>query len=174
MAAGGVTGVDIEPASGELSDHYDPRGRVLRLSRDVYTGRSLAAIGVAAHEAGHAIQQATGYPGRFVRDLVVPMAELGSMVVWMLIAAGLLLGMFRLIVLGIALFLLLVLLQLLNLPVELDASRRGREVLLSAGLVGAEEEPAVARALDAAAWTYVAAALTGVLAPLAARTLKGS
>ena len=163
MRAGGVTGVGIEPVAGELSDHYDPRNKVLRLSPDVYAGRSLAAMGVAAHEAGHAIQDASGYPGLVARNVIVPLATLGSQVFWLLIAAGLLLGMFRLIILGIILFSMVVVFQLLNLPVEFDASRRGREILLSAGLVSVEEERVVARVLNAAAWTYVAAALTGVL-----------
>jgi uncharacterized protein len=163
MRAAGVTGVAIEPVAGELSDHYDPSRKILRLSRDVYTGRSLAAMGVAAHEAGHAIQDASGYPGLVARNFIVPLASLGSQVFWILIAAGLFLGMFRLIVLGIILFSLVVLFQLLNLPVEFDASRRGRQILLSAGLVNVEQDPVVARVLNAAAWTYVAATLTGVL-----------
>lgn len=161
LRAGGVTGVAIEPASGELSDYYDPRGKVLRLSCGVHEGRSMTAIGRAAHEAGHAIQEAAGYPGRFVRDVVAPIAGLGSKVFWMLIAAGLLIEMFRLVVVGIYLFLTLVALQLLNVPVERDASRRGREALLSAGLVEADEEEAINRVLDAAAWAHVAEALTG-------------
>jgi uncharacterized protein len=163
MRAGGVTGVGIEPVAGELSDHYDPRNKVLRLSPDVYAGRSLAAMGVAAHEAGHAIQDASGYPGLIARNVIVPLATLGSQVFWLLILAGLLVGMFRLIILGIILFSMVVVFQLLNLPVEFDASRRGREILLSAGLVSVEEERVVGRVLNAAAWTYVAAALTGVL-----------
>jgi Zn-dependent membrane protease YugP len=167
MRAGGVTGIEIEPASGELSDHYDPRDKVLRLSRGVHAGRSLAAMGVAAHEAGHAIQDAAGYPGLVARDLIVPLAGLGSQVFWLLIAAGILLGMLRLIVLAVVLFWLVVLLQVLNLPVELDASRRARQPLLSAGLVSAEEDPVVARVMNAAAWTSVAAALTGGLSLVA-------
>ena len=163
MRAGGVTGVEIEPVAGELSDHYDPTNKVLRLSRDVYAGRSLAAMGVAAHEAGHAIQDVSGYPGLVARNAIVPLAGLGSQVFWLLIAAGVMLGMFRLIVLGIILFSVVVVFQILNLPVEFDASRRGRQVLRSAGLVMVEEEPVVARVLNAAAWTYVAATLTGVL-----------
>lgn len=163
MRAGGVTDVGIEPAAGELSDHYDPTGKVLRLSPHVYAGRSLAALGIAAHEAGHAIQDASGYPGLVARNAIVPLASLGSQVFWLLIVAGMLLGMFRLIILAIVLFSLLVLLQVLNLPVEFDASRRGRQLLLWAGLVSVEEERIIGRVLNAAAWTYVAAALTGVL-----------
>lgn len=164
MRAGGASGVAVERAVGELSDYYDASGKVLRLSPGVYAGRSAAAVGVAAHEAGHAIQDAAGYRGRVVRDAVAPIAGLGSQVFWMLIAAGMLLGMFRLIVAAIALFSAVVLLQVLSLPVEFDAGRRGREALRAAGLVGPEEEGAVGRVLNAAAWAHVAAVLTGVLA----------
>jgi uncharacterized protein len=173
MRAGGATAIGIEPASGELSDHYDPGNKMLRLSRSVYAGRSLAATGMAAHEAGHAIQEVSGYRGLVARNLIVPLAGLGSQVFWLLMAAGMLLGMQRLIDLGISLFSLLVLLQILNLPVELDASRRARRILHSAGLVSVEEEPVVARVLDAAALTYVAAALTGGLSLFRLFTLLG-
>jgi Zn-dependent membrane protease YugP len=169
MSDGGATGVKIEAAAGELSDHFDAPHKLLRLSRGVCEGRSLAALGVAAHEAGHAIQDASGYPGLVVRNIIVPWTGLGSQIWGILIAAGLWLGMERLILLGIILFSLMVILQLLNLPVERDASRRGREVLVSAGLVNLEEEPSLARVLNAAAWTYVAATLTGVLGPWVSR-----
>ena len=92
MQAGGVTGVAIEPVAGELSDHYDPRHKVLRLSQGVYGSRSLAAVGIAAHEAGHAIQDASHYPGLVVRNLIVPMASIGSMLFWVPVMAGLVLG----------------------------------------------------------------------------------
>jgi Zn-dependent membrane protease YugP len=163
MRAGGATGIPIEPASGELGNYYDPRNKVLRLSRAVREGRSLAATGVAAHEAGHAMQHAAGHPGVVLRNLVAPLAGLGSQVCWLVLAAGIWLEMDRLIRLGVALFSLLVLLQVLNLPVELDASRRSRRALISAGLVNAGEEPVVARVLDAAALTHLAATLTGGL-----------
>jgi Zn-dependent membrane protease YugP len=166
MRAGGVMGVGVEPVAGELSDHYDPRHKMLRLSRQVYGGRSLAALGVAAHEAGHAIQDGSGYPGLIARNLIVPLASLGSQVFWILILAGALLGMMRLILLGIILFSLIVVFQLVNLPVEFDASRRGRDILLTTGLVNPEEDQSVAQVLNAAAWTYVAATLTGVLTML--------
>jgi len=163
MEAGGASGVRIEQVAGELSDHYDPRQKVLRLSGGVYAGRSLAAVGVAAHEAGHAIQDASGYPGLVVRNLVVPLASIGSMFFWLPIMAGLLLEMGGLILVGIILFSLTVVFQLINLPVEFNASRRGRELLQSTGLVGADEDQAVAKVLNAAAWTYVAATLTSLL-----------
>jgi Zn-dependent membrane protease YugP len=163
MQAGGVAGVRIEPVAGQLTDHYDPGHKVLRLSEGVYAGRSLAALGVAAHEAGHAIQDASRFPGLVVRNAIVPIASLGSTVFWILIMAGLVLGMFRLIMLGIILFSLTVVFQLINLPVEFDASRRARQMLLSTGMVAPEEDEVVGSVLNAAAWTYVAATLTSVM-----------
>jgi uncharacterized protein len=163
MRSGGVTGVAIEPVAGELSDHYDPRNKVLRLSNGVYGSRSLSAVGIAAHEAGHAIQDASHYPGLVVRNLIVPMASIGSMLFWVPFLAGLVLGIMQLVFLGIVLFSLTVVFQLVNLPVEFDASRRGRQLLQSSGLIGPDEDEVVGRVLNAAAWTYVAATLTSVL-----------
>ena len=163
MQAGGATGVAIEPVAGELSDHYDPRNKVLRLSQGVYGSRSLAAVGIAAHEAGHAIQDASHYPGLVVRNLIVPMASIGSMLFWVPVLAGLVLGMMKLVLLGIILFSLTVVFQLVNLPVEFNASRRGRQILQSTGLVSPDEDQVVAKVLNAAAWTYVAATLTSVM-----------
>ena len=159
MQAGGVRHVEIEQAEGELSNHYDEGHQVLRLSPEVYAGQSLAAAGIAAHEAGHAIQGAAGYPLRIVRKLVVPLASIGSTVCWLLVAAGLLIGMKRLVYLGIGLFTLDVVLQVVNLPVEFDASRRGREALRSTGLVKAREEDVLMQVMNAAAWTYVGCAV---------------
>ncbi len=108
-----------------------PAARCSGLSRGVYAGQSLASLGIAAHEAGHAIQQASRHPGLIIRDMIVATASLGSIAIWLLILAGLLLGMFRLIIWGLALFSLFLLVQLLNLPIELDASRRrGKSYLL--------------------------------------------
>jgi uncharacterized protein len=163
MRAAGLERVAIEPVEGELSDHYESVHKVLRLSPQVYAGRSLAAVGIAAHEAGHAIQGATRYPGLVVRATLVPLAGIGSTVCWLLVLAGLLIGMARLVLLGIVLFSLAVALQIINLPVEFNASRCGREVLRSTGVIRPEEDEVVGRVIDAAAWTSVAAALTGVL-----------
>ena len=163
MQAGGVSGVGIEPVAGQLTDHYDPGSKVLRLSGGVYGGRSLSALGIAAHEAGHAIQDATGYPGLVVRNLIVPLAGIGSNAFWILIILGALLHMTGLILLGIVLFSITVAFQLVNLPVEFDASRRAREALLTTGMVSVEEDRTVGKVLNAAAWTYVAATLTSVL-----------
>ena len=162
MREGGVSGVTIERAAGELSDHYDPRGKVLRLSAEVYAGRSLAALGVAAHEAGHAIQHASGYPGLVVRNLIVPLASIGSTLFWVLILGGLVLDTPALIAAALILFSLTVLLQLVNLPVEFNASRRGRELLQALRLTSAAEDHAIAKVLNAAPWTYVGATLTSL------------
>jgi uncharacterized protein len=163
MKAGGVSGVAIEPVAGELSDHYDPSRKILRLSHRVYAGQSLAAVGVAAHEAGHAIQDASHYPGLVVRNLIVPLASIGSSVFWVPVAAGLMFGLVRLILLGIVLFSITVVFQLVNLPVEFNASRRGRQILRETGAISTDEDQVVGKVLNAAALTYVAATLTSVL-----------
>jgi Zn-dependent membrane protease YugP len=159
----GVNGVAVEPVGGVLSDHYDPGSKVLRLSSDVYAGRSLAAVGIAAHEAGHAIQDATRYPLLVARGLLVPLASFGSNISWLLIVIGFLLASFHLVMAGIIAFGTTVVFQIVNLPVEFDASRRARLALVEGGLVTPDEEREVAKVLNAAALTYVAATLTGIL-----------
>lgn len=163
LQAGGVSAVEIEPAAGLLADYYDLGDRVLRLSARSYAGRSLAAVGIAAHEAGHAIQQETRYPGVWIRDAVVPIAGVASTAFWILISTGLLLGMFRFILAALYLLEFALLPQLLNLPVEFDASRRARQILLSTGMISSEEDPRAGRIVDAAAWTHVAGTLTSFL-----------
>ncbi len=163
LHAAGVDGVQIRPTEGFLSDHYVPGQGILNLSPGVYARRSLAAVGIAAHEAGHAIQDAYRYPLLGVRNLLVPAAGLGSSFAWIAIFAGLVLHWTGLTLLGIALFSLVVLFQLVNLPVEFDASRRARVALVEGGVITPAEETEVARVLNAAAWTYVAATLTSVL-----------
>ena len=139
------------------------RQKVLRLSPEVYGGRSLAALGIAAHEAGHALQDATGYPLLDLRNGIVPLAAWGGNLSWILIALGFGLTSLNLVLVGIAAFSLTVVFQFVNLPVEFDASRRARQVLQSLGLITPAEEPVVRRVLSAAAMTYVAATLTSVL-----------
>ncbi len=169
MQASGAGLVEITPAAGQLANHYDPSRKVLRLARSVHAGRSLAALGIAAHEAGHAIQHASRYPGLIVRGAIVPLANPGSIAFWLLILAGLLLGIFRLIVWGLALFSLTVILQLINVPIELDASRKARRNLLATGLMTQEEDAVVGRVLNAASWTHVAGVFTSVMSPLHGR-----
>jgi Zn-dependent membrane protease YugP len=163
MSQEGVSGVQIEPVQGFLSDHYVPGQRVLRLSPDVYAGRSLAALGIAAHEAGHAIQDARRYPLLVVRNALVPMASFGSGISWLLIMIGFIMASMMLVKVGIFAFALVVLFQLVNLPVEFDASRRARLALVEGGLIDREEEAEVKKVLSAAALTYVAATLTSIL-----------
>ncbi len=159
----GINNVAIEPANTFLGDHYDPKHKVLRLSPDVYQGRSLASLGIAAHEVGHAIQDATAYGPLAIRSGLVPMASAGSSISWILIILGIALGFTQLAIVGIALFGVVVLFQLVNLPVEFNASKRARQVLLSNNIVTPEEDRVVGKVLSAAAMTYVAATLTAVL-----------
>jgi Zn-dependent membrane protease YugP len=170
LHAAGVQGVDVEQTDGFLSDHYDPGEKVLRLSPEVYGGHSLAALGVAAHEAGHAIQDANHYPLLVMRTALVPLASFGSQASWLILMAGFVLASLEsftyarwLIYAGIAAFSLTVLFQVVNLPVEFDASRRARQALQDTGLVTRDEDETVGKVLNAAALTYVAGTLTAIL-----------
>jgi Zn-dependent membrane protease YugP len=163
MRSGGVENVAIEPIPGQLTDHYDPSKKVLRLSTSNYQDHSLAALGVAAHEAGHAIQDASHYPLLVVRNLIVPLASLGSNASFLFLIAGMFLQSMMLVWVAIGLFSLSVLFQVVNLPVEFDASRRARKQLQADGLITEEEDAVVGKVLNAAAMTYVAGTLTGVL-----------
>ena len=159
----GAEGVRIEPTTGFLSDHYSPSEKVLRLSPDVYQGRSVAALGIAAHEAGHAFQDAERYPLLVARNALVPLASTGGSISMLVLLAGFILSLSPLVWVGIGLFGLTVLFQVVNLPVEFDASRRAKRHLAETGLVAPDEAPEVDRVLNAAAWTYVAGTLTGIL-----------
>ncbi len=152
----------VEEFPGELSDHYDPRVRKLRLSSVVYRGRSIGAIGVAAHEAGHAIQHATGYKPLLLRHTMAPIAQFGSSAWIWIIMAGFLLGSLGLVQIGILLFVGVVAFQIVTLPVELNASARAKQMVYETGFVGASERGGVSKVLTAAAMTYVAAALTSI------------
>jgi Zn-dependent membrane protease YugP len=152
----GVTGVGIEPVAGQLSDHYDPRTKTLNLSEDVGIAATVAALGVAAHEAGHAVQDARGYKPMQIRSTLVPAASFGSQV-WIFPAfLGLILGSTGLVNVGLVLFLAVVLFQLVTLPVEFDASKRALVALEDGGLLAADEVPGARAVLNAAALTYVA------------------
>jgi len=159
----GVSGLRIEEVSGFLSDHYDPKERVLRLSPDVYRGRSISAAGVAAHEAGHAIQHAQGYGLMNVRQALVLPANIGSQIGLYAVLIGTAVHAFQLAWLGVFLFGAVVLFQLVTLPVELDASRRARDRLVQAGAVDIDEVAGVRSVLNAAALTYLAGLVTAAL-----------
>jgi Zn-dependent membrane protease YugP len=163
MQSGGVENVPIEPVAGQLTDHYDPSKKILRLSATNYQYNTLAAVGVAAHEAGHALQDAQHYPLLVVRNLIVPLAGIGSNISFMALAGGVILQSMTLIWAGILLFSTVVIFQLVNLPVEFDASRRARRQLQETGLISPQEDQVVGKVLGAAAMTYVAATLTSIL-----------
>jgi Zn-dependent membrane protease YugP len=159
-----LPGLHVERVDGFLSDHYDPRTKTLRLSPAVYDGHSVAAVAVAAHEAGHAMQDARGYAPLKLRSTLVPAASFGSKL-WMLpFMLGLFTGLTGFIWVSIGLFAAVVLFQLITLPTEFDASSRAKAVLIESGVVAPGEEAAgVAKVLNAAAMTYVAAALTAIV-----------
>jgi Zn-dependent membrane protease YugP len=153
----GVTGVGIRPVAGQLSDHYDPRSKTLNLSEDVGIAATVAALGVAAHEAGHAVQDARGYKPMQLRSALVPAASFGSQV-WIFPAfLGLIRGSTGLVNVGLVLFLAVVVFQLVTLPVEFDASHRAIVALEGGGLLGAAELDGARKVLRAAALTYIAA-----------------
>jgi Zn-dependent membrane protease YugP len=159
----GVVDVKIVPAHGFLSDHYNPMNKTLALSQPVYDSPSVAAVGVACHEAGHAIQHAVGYKPLWLRSTLVPMASIGSTVSYIVILLGLLLLRSpQMVYFGAALFSLVVLFQLVTLPVEFDASRRAKQQLSSLGLISGSEADGASKVLNAAALTYVAGALAAL------------
>jgi len=164
VRAGGAQGVTIERHRGFLSDHYDPRTRKLRLSPEVYDGRSVSSVAVGAHEAGHSIQHAVGYAPLTLRTQLVPMVQIGSYLWYWPFILGLIMHMSGLIWVGVILFSAVVLFQLVTLPTEFNASNRAKAVLASAGIVTTQEEAVgVSKVLDAAAMTYVAALAASVM-----------
>ncbi|WP_173916313.1 zinc metallopeptidase [Halobacillus sp. Marseille-Q1614] len=158
----GIFDVTIEETRGMLSDHYDPRNKVIRLSRDIYHGRSMAASAVAAHEVGHAIQDDQGYAFLKFRSSLAPLASFGSNSSIFLIIGGILLSWSGLLLAGIVFFALAVLFQFVTLPVEFDASNRAMGQLVSTGVIRNDEERQTKKVLNAAALTYVAGALVAL------------
>ncbi len=154
----GLNDVAIEQIGGDLTDHYDPRSRVLRLSQAVYRSSSLAALGVAAHEAGHALQHATNYVALGVRNNLFPVASIGSKAALPLFFVGFIFAADPLMLVGIWFFLAALLFQVVTLPVELNASSRAIRLLTSGGFITTEEQPHAKAVLNAAALTYVASA----------------
>lgn len=160
----GVTGVKIERVAGNLTDHFDPRTNVIRLSDSVYSSNSVAAVGVACHEAGHAVQHAEGYVPNKIRGVLVPVANFGTRIGWILITMGLVFYAFEsLLYIGIVLFSASVLFTLITLPVEFNASSRALKCIKEADLLYGDEYKGAKRTLQAAAMTYVAAAATSLL-----------
>jgi hypothetical protein len=162
----GLTNMPVEEIDGHLTDHFDPIKKALFLSSENYNGRSLAAVGVAAHESGHALQQQAAYALFNLRMWMVPATQFASTASYVLFLVGMFLSgpwFAKMINIAIGLFAVITFFQIVTLPVELDASRRAEQQLLKLGLVQAEEGPAISRVLNAAAMTYVAAMVTAIL-----------
>lgn len=159
----GIYDVRVEPIRGELTDHYDPRTKIVRLSEPIYNKTSLAAVGVAAHECGHAIQHATNYAPLNIRSAIVPIANLGSSLSWPLFLIGLVMSFKPLLTAGILLFSAAVLFQLVTLPVEINASGRALKLLNADGILAPQEVRGAKKVLTAAALTYVAALAGSIL-----------
>lgn len=167
LQSAGLYGVRIERVAGSLTDHYDPRAKVLRLSDSVYGSSSVAAIGVAAHECGHAVQDEREYAPLRIRNALVPIANFGTSAAWPIIVVGIIMGSSQFLVnLGILMFSLGVLFQLVTLPVEFNASRRAIQILGDTGILYGEEIGQTRKVLGAAAMTYVAAAAASILSLL--------
>lgn len=163
LRASGLEGLRIEQHQGFLSDHYDPRSRTLRLSPDVYSGRSISAVAVAAHEAGHSLQHAADYGPLALRSRLVPLVQIGSMLWYLPFVLGLWMHVAGLMWLGVICFAAIVLFQLVTLPTEFDASSRAKDLLVTTGIVRtSEEQRGVAKVLNAAAMTYVAALIASL------------
>ena len=164
IQAGGLYGVQIEGIAGNLTDNYDPRDKVLRLSRGVYASNSVAALAIAAHELGHAMQDKEDYFPLRLRSAIVPAVSIGSYLGWILIIIGILIQMTQIAWLGVLVFSGGAIFALATLPVELNASARARRLLSESGLIQGEDEMrGVSNVLNAAAMTYVAALVTAVL-----------
>lgn len=165
LASQGIYDVTVQPVSGELTDHFDPRTKTVNLSQSVYNATSVAAIGVAAHECGHAMQHDQGYAPLRFRSALVPVANFGSKISWPLIVLGLVFGGLGspLVQIGILMFTLAVLFQLVTLPVEFNASGRAVKLLDAQGILVGDEVSGTKKVLSAAALTYVAAAASSIL-----------
>ncbi len=162
LDANGLTNIRLERVSGELSDHYDPRAGVIRLSDSTYNSTSVGAIGVAAHEVGHAIQYQVGYLPIKIRNAIIPVTQLGSSLAIPIAVVGLIMGMDLLVQVGILLFCAVVVFQLITLPVEFNASRRAMETLDNDHILEGDELRGARKVLSAAAMTYVASLIVAV------------
>ena len=163
MHRAGITDVEVVRVDGMLSDHYNPLTKKLALSEPVYESTSVAAIGVATHEAGHAIQHARHYAPLWVRSALVPTANIGSSLGYIVMVMGLMFSSTNMVVVGAILFSAVLLFQVVTLPVEFDASRRAKQLVTEYGIVTMDERKGVDAVLNAAALTYVAAAITTLL-----------
>ena len=168
-----MSGVQIEHVAGKMTDHFDPRTNVIRLSDSVYGSTTIAAVGIAAHEAGHAVQHAQGYLPNKIRGVLVPLANVGSRVSWILIIIGLFLPLQYdwVLYLGILFYALSVLFTIVTLPVEFNASKRALQTIDETNMLMGEEYAGAKKVLSAAAMTYVAAAFTAIMSLLRLLTI---
>ncbi|MBQ3940738.1 MAG: zinc metallopeptidase [Oscillospiraceae bacterium] len=169
----GITDVQIEPVKGSLTDHYDPTANVIRLSEDVYNKSSVAAVGVAMHEAGHALQYAQGYKPILLRNMIVKTTNVSSYLSYFLVLLGVIFSSYNLITVGIWFFCVVIAFQVITLPVEFNASGRALRTLSGGGFLSAEEQKGVRKVLTAAAMTYVAAVAVSVLNLLRLLAIRG-
>lgn len=163
LRAAGINNVKIERVDGFLSDHYDPSSKTLRLSNNVYSSNSLSAIGVACHEAGHAIQHAVNYAPLSLRSAMVPFTQICSPLSYFIIFFGFILGSSHFVLFGVILFSAVVLFTLVTLPVEWNASARAKQLMVSCGIVSERERESASQVLNAAFMTYVASAVSALL-----------
>lgn len=163
LDANGLQDIYVVEVDGDLTDHYDPTRKTVRLSRDIFNGTSIASMSVAAHECGHAIQDKVGYKPMRIRSMLVPLVNISSKLSWAIIMIGLASQLFKLFLVGIALISIGLLFQLITLPVEFDASRRAKIELEKLKLVNTKEASGVKNMLGSAAMTYVASVLTAIL-----------
>jgi len=163
LDSAGITDVEVIPTQGYLSDHYNPSNKTLALSESVYSSRSVAAVGVACHEAGHAIQHADSYAPLAARSALVPVASIGSNLSYLVLFVGVIMQMQPVAIAGVLLFCAVVLFQLVTLPVEFDATARAKRLAVESGVIDADERTGMDRVLNAAAMTYVAALVTSLL-----------
>ena len=159
----GLKNVKVEQVAGNLTDHYDPRSKVVRLSEDIYSGTSIASVSVAAHECGHAIQDKVGYTPMRIRSSLVPIVNFSTKFGYIVITIGLIMGALKIALIGLILLLTMLLFQLVTLPVEFDASRRGKKELDELHILNSTEQKGSAKMLRAAAFTYVASVLSTLL-----------
>lgn len=159
----GLKNVKVEQVAGNLTDHYDPRTKVVRLSDDIYSGNSIASVSVAAHECGHAIQDKVGYTPMRIRSSLVPIVNFSTKFGYIVITIGLIMGALKIALIGLILLLTMLLFQLVTLPVEFDASRRGKKELDELHILNSTEQKGSAKMLRAAAFTYVASVLSTLL-----------
>lgn len=162
LRSAGINDVRIEGIAGEMTDHYDPKAKVIRLSQGVYGSTTISAVGIACHEAGHAVQHAGGYVPLKLRNTIIPVCNIGSALGVPLAFVGLIFDFSFLIYIGIGLYALIALFQLLTLPVEVNASRRALAVIEEHGLLSEEEYPGAKKVLTAAAMTYLAALISSL------------